>query len=53
MVTSFAQDTNPHLSPDQVAYIGDQATKGDITFVMEKFEQEIKSPIKNIVMGIF
>lgn len=49
MVGSFAKEQ--HVSPEALQDIVERTTKGDISFVMERYATEMSRPVKNLVFG--
>ena len=49
MVVSFAKDHG--VSSSELESIAEASRKGDLTIVLEKYEDEIKSPFQNAVRG--
>ncbi|OZJ06885.1 hypothetical protein BZG36_00236 [Bifiguratus adelaidae] len=50
MVTQFARDYY-HFTDDQIAELSKQVRDGDLSIVLKVYENEIKNPVKNAVMG--
>eukprot|EP00026_Physarum_polycephalum_P004101 Phypoly_transcript_04118.p1 GENE.Phypoly_transcript_04118~~Phypoly_transcript_04118.p1 ORF type:complete len:572 (+),score=59.90 Phypoly_transcript_04118:161-1876(+) len=51
MVADFAKDNNASLSESDLASLMQAAKEGDLAEVMKAYEQNIKSPIRNVVFG--
>lgn len=51
MVIDFARDTNPNLTPQQLADIGVAASRGNVTPVMSAYEKQLSSPISSAITG--
>jgi len=49
MVGSFAREQL--VSKEALTGIAEQTTKGDISFVMSRYEKEMRAPVKNLVFG--
>ena len=49
MVSSFAKEHA--VSKEALAGIVERTTQGDISYVMQKYEHEMKSPLKNALFG--
>ena len=49
MVVSFAADHG--LSSSELHSIAEASRKGDLTVVLQKYESEIKAPLKNAIRG--
>lgn len=50
MVLSLAQD-RLNYNGEQLAELAAEIRRGDLTSVLELYEQDIKSPVKSAVMG--
>ncbi|KAI7869689.1 ATP synthase regulation protein NCA2-domain-containing protein [Spinellus fusiger] len=50
MVANFARD-HYTMSEADISYLSSQVREGDMSIVLKIYEQEIKSPIKNVVTG--
>jgi hypothetical protein len=52
MVVEFAQDVEKKpLDPQQIAQLIERAREGDISIVLQAYEQDIKSPIQSAMRG--
>jgi len=49
MVTSFAKEHS--VSKEALADIVERTTQGDISYVMQKYETEMRQPLKNALFG--
>jgi nuclear control of ATPase protein 2 len=49
MVVSFAKDHG--LPPSELDLIAEASRKGDLTVILQNYEDEIKSPFKNAMRG--
>jgi len=48
MMMDFAVETKSGLLPETIA---EQARQGDLSLILHHYEHDLKSPIKNIVIG--
>lgn len=55
MVTSFARDhgssTGSHMTEEELGIVSEQARRGNLAYIMHKYEQEMKNPLKNALFG--